>query len=37
MPEFAAWRDATAPLLAKGATFSKEIMAPILAAAGTGK
>jgi len=34
MPQFAAWREATAPLLAKGASFSKEIMAPILAASG---
>jgi TRAP-type C4-dicarboxylate transport system substrate-binding protein len=29
MPEFAAWKKATDPLLAKGASFSKEIMAPI--------
>lgn len=36
MPEFAAWKQATDPLLAKGATLSKEIMAPILAA-GSGK
>ncbi|TXL72308.1 TRAP transporter substrate-binding protein [Vineibacter terrae] len=36
MPQFAAWKQATDPLLAKGATFSKEIMAPILAA-GNGK
>lgn len=32
MPEFAQWAKATAPLLAKGKDFSKEIMAPILAA-----
>jgi TRAP-type C4-dicarboxylate transport system substrate-binding protein len=34
MPEFAAWKKATDPLMAKGASFSKEIMAPILAAGG---
>ncbi len=32
MPEFAAWKKATEPLLAKGASFSKEIMAPFIAA-----
>jgi len=32
MPEFAAWKKATEPLLAKGASFSKEIMAPFVAA-----
>jgi TRAP-type C4-dicarboxylate transport system substrate-binding protein len=32
MPQFAQWREATAPLLAKGKDFSKEMMAPILAA-----
>ncbi len=34
MPQFAQWRDATAPLLAKGDGFSKEMMAPIRAASG---
>lgn len=32
MPQFAQWAKATAPLLDKGKDFSKEMMAPILAA-----
>jgi TRAP-type C4-dicarboxylate transport system substrate-binding protein len=32
MPQFEQWAKATAPLLAKGEGFSKEMMAPILAA-----
>jgi TRAP-type C4-dicarboxylate transport system substrate-binding protein len=34
MPQFGEWAKATAPLLAKGDGFSKEMMAPILAASG---
>jgi TRAP-type C4-dicarboxylate transport system substrate-binding protein len=32
MPEFAAWKKATDPLMARATEFSKEMMAPILAA-----